>query len=269
MKHKIFDCITFFRENEQFLLRFNILNKYVDYFVICESLQDHQGKKKKINFNFKPFLKFKKKLIYLVLKEFPNKKMNPWQRQAFQREFIFNGLKNANNNDYIMFSDPDEIPRPEKLLNLELKKKYGIFMQNSYCYKFNIFNRYESPWEGTRICRKKDLKSFNWLRQKIKKKNLNYSFYRIDKEKNICIIKDGGWHFNSLMSPKEISIKLKTFAHTEYFLPKFSSVLNIKKRIANLQDLFGRGHKYKKIKMDESFPIFLRRNKRRYKKFII
>jgi beta-1,4-mannosyl-glycoprotein beta-1,4-N-acetylglucosaminyltransferase len=168
-----------------------------------------------------------------------------------------------------MFSDPDEIPRPEKLLNLELKKKYGIFMQNSYCYKFNVFNRYESPWEGTRICRKKDLKSFNWLRQKIKKKNLNYPFYRIDKEKDICIIKDGGWHFNSLMSPKEISIKLKTFAHTEYSLPKFSSVLNIKKRIANLQDLFGRGHKYKKIKIDESFPFFLRRNKRRYKKFII
>jgi beta-1,4-mannosyl-glycoprotein beta-1,4-N-acetylglucosaminyltransferase len=195
--------------------------------------------------------------------------MSPWQRQAFQREFIFNGLKNAKNDDYIMFSDPDEIPRPEKLLNLELKKKYGIFMQNSYCYKFNLFNRYESPWEGTRICRKKDLKSFNWLRQKIKKKNLNYPFYRIDKEKDICTFKDGGWHFNSLMSPKEISIKLKTFAHTEYSLPKFSSVLNIKKRIANLQDLFGRGHKYKKIKIDESFPLFLRRNRRRYKKFII
>ena len=45
--------------------------------------------------------------------------MSPWQRQAFQREFIFNGLKNARNNDYIMFSDPDEIPRPEKLLNLK------------------------------------------------------------------------------------------------------------------------------------------------------
>jgi beta-1,4-mannosyl-glycoprotein beta-1,4-N-acetylglucosaminyltransferase len=77
MKHKIFDCITFFRENEQFLLRFNILNKYVDYFVICEALQDHQGKKKKINFNFKPFLKFKKKIIYLILKEFPNEKNKP------------------------------------------------------------------------------------------------------------------------------------------------------------------------------------------------
>ena len=71
------------------------------------------------------------------------------------------------------------------------------------------------------------------------------------------------------MSPKEISIKLKTFAHSEYSLPKFSSVINIKKRISNLHDLFERGHKYKKIKIDESFPLFLRRNKYRYKKFII
>ena len=93
--------------------------------------------------------------------------------------------------------------------------------------------------------------------------------FRSDKEKDIYIIKDGGWHFNSLMSPKEISIKLKTFAHTEYSLSKFSSVLNIKKKIENLQDLFGRGHKYKKIEIDKSFPLFLRRNKLRYKKFII
>jgi len=47
MKNKIFDCITFFRENKQFNLRLHILKKYVDYFIVCESLEDHQGKKKK------------------------------------------------------------------------------------------------------------------------------------------------------------------------------------------------------------------------------
>ena len=268
MKHKIFDCITFFRENEQFSLRFNILNKYVDYFVICESLQDHQGKKKKINFNFKPFLKFEKKIIYLILKEFPNEKMSPWQRQAFQREFIFNGLKNARNNDYIMFSDPDEIPRPEKLLNLKLKKKYGIFMQNSYCYKFNIFNQYESPWEGTRICRKKDLFSVDKLRQKILSKNLRYPFFRIDKEKSIEIINNGGWHFNSLMSPKEISLKLKTFAHNEFSSKKFSSIKIISKKIKKREDLFFRGHNYQKVLLDKTFPFYVLKNIYRFKKFI-
>ena len=49
---KIIDCITFFDNNLMFDLRYNILKKYVDYFVICESLYDHKGKQKKINFNW-------------------------------------------------------------------------------------------------------------------------------------------------------------------------------------------------------------------------
>jgi hypothetical protein len=138
MKIKIFDCITFFRENFQFDLRFNILKDYVDCFIICEAKKDHQGKEKKLNFDLKKYSRFNKKIIYLVCDNFPNN-LNPWQRQAYQRNYILNGLNKAKPEDYIIFSDPDEIPRPEKLININLKKKYGIFMQNSYCYKFNIF----------------------------------------------------------------------------------------------------------------------------------
>ena len=47
---KIFDCITFFDENFMSNLRFEILNKSVDYFVICESRFDHKNRKKKLNF---------------------------------------------------------------------------------------------------------------------------------------------------------------------------------------------------------------------------
>ena len=124
-------------------------------------------------FNVKKYSRFKKKIIYLVCDDFPIN-LNPWQRQAYQREFILNGLNKAKPEDYIIFSDPDEIPRPEKLKNINLKKKYGIFMQNSYCYKFNVFNQYESPWEGSRICQKKDLHSVDDLRQKILSKNIKY-----------------------------------------------------------------------------------------------
>ena len=53
-----------------------------------------------------------------------------------------------------MFSDPDEIPRPEVLKKLTLNKTYGIFQQDLYCYKFNIFNRYESPWKGLEFVKK-------------------------------------------------------------------------------------------------------------------
>ena len=112
-----------------------------------------------------------------------------------------------------------------------LKKKYGIFLQDCFNYKFNLFNQYESPWEGTRVAKKKDLNSIDFMRQKIKTKNLKYSFLRFDKERNIEIFEKGGWHFNNLMSPENISLKLKTFAHTEFSSNEFSSVEVIKDKI--------------------------------------
>ena len=50
MARKLFDCITFFRENFITNIRFEILYDYVDYFVICESVYDHNGNKKSLNF---------------------------------------------------------------------------------------------------------------------------------------------------------------------------------------------------------------------------
>ena len=61
-----------------------------------------------------------------------------WQNQALQREYILNGLKDAKKDDYIMFSDPDEIPDPKRINEVKLKKKYGIFLQKCFCYKFNF-----------------------------------------------------------------------------------------------------------------------------------
>ena len=147
MNNKIYDCITFFDESLQADLRFNILNNYVEQFVICESKFDHKGNYKGVKFDIDNYKKFKDKIIHLVIDEqFPDTS-NPWKTQAFQREFIFNGLDNAKAEDYIMFSDPDEIPHPKLLANLNLNKKFGIFLQKMFCYKINIYNQHESPWE--------------------------------------------------------------------------------------------------------------------------
>ena len=142
-------------------------------------------------------------------------------------------------------------------------------MQKCFNYKFNLFNEHENPWEGTRVCKKKNLKSIDFMRQKIKSKNLNYSFLRIDKEKSIEIFNDAGWHFNNILSAKEISVKLKTFAHSEFADEKFSSIVSIEDNISKKTDLFGRGHKYKKVKIDNTFPVYLIKNCEKFKRFII
>ena len=48
-KNRIFDCITFFDENLLTNLRFEILNKVVDFFIVCESKYDQKGNPKNNN----------------------------------------------------------------------------------------------------------------------------------------------------------------------------------------------------------------------------
>ena len=267
-KSKVFDCITFFNENFITNLRFEILDPVVDFFVICESIYDHKGNKKKINFKLKNS-KFKKKIIHLIVKDKFPKPQNPWKNQALQREKIFDGLKNCKKNDYIMFSDPDEIPNPNLLKNFFLKKKYGIFLQKHFVYKINLLNQYENPWEGTRVVRKKNLFSIDYMRQKVLIKNLRYSFWRIDKEKNIEIFNNGGWHFNNLMTPKNISLKIRTFAHAEYNKKCFFDTKIIKKKIIERRDLFNRERTYKKILINKkNYPKFIYNSLSKFRSFI-
>ena len=107
------------------------------------------------------------------------------------------------------------------------------------------------------------------MRQKIKSKNLKYNFLRFDKEKNIQLFNKGGWHFNNILSPKEISLKLKTFAHSEFSSDKFSSIEVIKKKILKKIDLFERNHKYQRRKLDTTFPRYILENKEKFKNWIL
>ena len=267
MKTKIIDCITFFQENLMFKLRYEVLKDVVDYFVVCESIFDHKGRNKNLNFDKK--LIIDKKIKYIVHRNSFNTSASVWQNQAEQREFILNSLNFVNNEDLIFFSDPDEIPNPEILRNFKLKKKYGIFFQKCFNYKFNLYNPHETPWEGTRVCKKKNLKSIDYMRQKVLSKNLKYPFWRFDKEKDLEIFYDGGWHFNNILSPEQISLKLKTFAHTQFVDDKYSNPDVIKKKINEKIDLFERGHSYEKKNKNEIFPNYLLKEINNYKEFLI
>ena len=153
MNCKIIDCITFFDNNLMFDLRYNILKDYVDYFVICESKFDHKNKEKNINFEFKNYYD-KKKIRHIVINEkFPDN--NVWKNQALQRDYIINNLSEFDDEDFIFFQIPMKFQIQKILKNFNLKKRYGIFFQKCFNYKFNLFNKYESPWEGTRVCKKK------------------------------------------------------------------------------------------------------------------
>ena len=268
--HKVFDCVIFFNEAELLDIRFNVLDKFVDYFVICESNFDHRGRPKKLNFDIKNFKKFEKKIIYIVLEKFPVS-LNAWERQDYQRDFLINGLDKAGLNDIILFSDVDEIPNLENDMDKIIKNldKVGIFNQKVFYFKLNLRVMDYEIWEGTKILLKKNLQSFSWLRSKVKLKNLRYNFWRIDKFKKVYEIPNGGWHFSFLGSPENISSKIKSYTHSEYDKKEFTDLKKINNRIINLQDPYDRDKRLEKLSIDNTFPKYIQDNQNELKDLIL
>ena len=264
----IFDCFQYFNEDHMVDLRMNILDKYVDYFVISESTKTHQGHNKKINFDIKNFPKFKKKIKFVIADytnkiDFKNHTGGESIIEQHQRNNLINGIKDASSEDLIILSDSDEIPDLSKINQIKKNKKFIAFSQKMFMYKLNLQNINESGWIGSRIAKKKDIVSMQVLRNL---KFKDYPFWRIDK-KNLQII-NGGWHFSYLQTSNQILEKIKSFSHGEFNDGSLNES-NIDEKILRNEDIFNRGIKLKKIDLDQKFPDYITNNKDKFFEWII
>ena len=278
-------------------LRLNFLDKYVDYFVIVESVFTHKGDKRELKFNHNKFEKFKNKIIYKVYNENENNIekifdkdsektksykyiMNALKRENGQRNYIQVGLDNANANDIILISDVDEIPNLSGIDFTKIKEKIFMFRQDMFYYKLNL-KLPNMIWTGTKGCRKKDLLSPQWLRNV---KDRKYSKLRFDilfsdkKYNSIKFIDDGGWHFTNLKSAKEIEHKLKSYLHHWEFDENPLTTDQIEETIKNKQAIYdltldkrlnkiGSGNKLIKYEF-EKLPEYLKKNKNKYEQWL-
>ena len=264
----IYDCFQYFDEDHMVDLRLNILNTYVDYFVISESTKTHQGGDKKINFDINKFSRFKDKIKFIVADY--NKDVNFEKHtggespiEQHQRNSLFKGIEDASPEDLIILSDSDEIPDLTKLNEINKNKKFVAFSQNMFMYKLNLQNINESNWIGSKITKKKNITTMQNLRNlKFKK----YPFWRIDKN-NLQII-NGGWHFSFLQTPEQILTKIKSFSHGEFNVNNINEK-NIEEKILKNQDIFGRDITLKKIQLDFSYPNYILKNKEKFSRWII
>ena len=254
---KIFDCFMYFNENAVLDLRLNHLNEFVDYFVIVESLYNHKGESKNLNFDINKFKKFERKIRYLILDQLPknteiinkedseNEKsrkyiLNGYKRDHFQRNYIMNGIKDADFEDMILISDIDEIPNLDNVKLKSIKSKLIFFNQKMCYYKFNLYQE-SYNWAGSRGCKKKNLLSPQWLRD-IKAKH--YAFWRLDaffskkKYTNIHFVNDGGWHFSYLGTPEGIEKKLKSYTHHREYELNPIGISKIRDRIKNKESVY-------------------------------
>ena len=294
---KIFDCFMYFDEDLMLDLRLNILDQYVDYFVIVESCFNHKGEKRKLNFNVNNYKKFENKIIYLIYDKIPKEIQsikdhdtshekdakyifNAGYRENAQRNYIINGLSQANDDDIIMISDVDEIPKLDNLKFDNIKEKLIFFNQDMFYYKFNL-KLPNLNWVGTKSCKKKYLKNPQWLRN-IKGKK--YPLYRFDilfsdtKYSSVKFVDGGGWHFTNIKSAEQIRHKLKSYLHHREFdvqpISKDQIEGLIKKQIA-IYDLnldkrtqkFGHGRKLEKYDI-KNLPNYLKNNIKKYNEWI-
>ncbi len=293
----VYDCFTFRNELDLLEMRLNILDEKVDYFVLAESNKTHSGTNKDLFFNLNKerFSKFSKKIIHIIVDDMPElKDGNRWVLENFQRNAIMRGLSNCKDDDIILVSDLDEIANLEKLEEIKVElihkasakdtayhiyrklkeifgtnalarkilhkfpiksKRLASFKQNVYYYYLNGF--INADWIGTKVVLFKNLVG-----------NYNSSPQEIREVSSKTVIQEGGWHFSYLLSPEEIAIKIKAFAHSEFDKKEYTDVDAIKKRISEGEDLFGRKEKITYVSIDEKYPKWLLDNRDKYKNYI-
>ena len=292
---KIYDCFQFFDEEMLLDLRLNVMDKFVDKFVITEATYMHNGKPKKLNFDINKYSKFKDKIIYIVVDSPPpdlfeiherdNDKsdtrgqklvLNGYKRDNYQRHMAWNILKNIEQDDWIIINDIDEIPNLKNVNFKEVRNKFVIFKQQIFYYKFNLLYPNVS-WYGSKACKKRDFLSPQWLRNVKHKK---YPLWRFDiifskrKYNNIFYINNGGWHFTNIKSPTDIEKKLLNYTHHYEFEQSGLTVADLHKKILEKKIIYDHSVDQREFKWDSdktltkielsNMPTYLRENSKKY-----
>jgi len=296
---KIFDCFMFYDEERLLDIRLNILDKFVDFFIIVESEYFHNGKKRSLKFDINKFKKFENKIIYLIHKNEPSGIFkindnddestqsyklitNAHLRENDQRNYISEGLTKADNDDLILISDVDEIPNFNSIDLSKINNQIIMFEQEIFYYKFNRYLP-NFKWYGTKACKKKNFINPQWLRNI---KNKKFSLWRFDtlfsknKYINKIFIQDGGWHFSNIKNASDIELKLKSYLHHRDYETEelgYNKINELIKNSETIYDMFGdkKSKKYsddKRKKLEKydlkKLPQYIQNNLDTYKEWI-
>lgn len=279
----VYDCFPFFNELDILKLRLNILDPYVDRFVIEEARYTFSGMEKELCFEKHKdmFREFLHKIDYIVVDE-KGEGLETHIRDKFQKNHLINGLIETTDTDVIILSDADEIPNPEALKKViegfDPDKIYHFAQRLFYGYlnyeeisgkllsitgEFPDAVRKVTDKDGNRVTEHK-----MWLGTKVFSKrsipeNGIIEMREIKPEDVRSIrVSDGGWHFGYMGSyhetdvAKRIGEKVIAAAHQEY------NTEDILKEAADRmllgEDMFGRESVYRRVPVDLSFPEYLR-----------
>ena len=256
---KKYDCFIFNHEVELLEIRFNILNDYVDKFIITEGDITFSGLPKESHYlkNKDRFKKWEDKIIHNQIK-LP--KLNgPWDREIYSRNAVLD-LDIFKDDDLIIMSDGDEIPNPEIIEHTsEWISSDTHFTFEQSCYAYWINNLYSKEWFGTRAATYKYMKN----------KTVDDVREGTEDESKITgsTITNGGWHFTYLGDEDHIRQKINSFCDRHFDVPEVTE--NISKNLSEGNDVLNRSHiKYQRVDLDDSFPQYILNNQEKYSHLI-
>lgn len=265
----IYDCFTFFNELDLLEIRLNILNNYVDYFVLVEATKTFTGKDKPLyyNENKERFKQFENKIIHIVVDEYPESD-NPWVFESNQRNAIERGFVNCKDDDIILISDLDEIPRPELINNYKDMPGVKLFKEYECHYYLNCIADRNKNWLlGTKMLTYKEYKHLydnetpQYNEHLVEEMNKGVTPSLVRWYKKTYHINNGGWHFTYLGNIQDIKLKRESFSHTEDVEEGKSEINYIEKEVKN--------HKgYVIVPLDSFFPQYIVDNREKYKQYI-
>jgi len=245
---KVYDCFTFFNELDLLEIRLNELNNIVDYFVLVESTKTWQNKNKPCIFEENK-TRYKDFLHKIIRVEVPAEKytFDTWNNERLSFNYIIEGLQGATDEDLIMLSAMDEIPKQNTIKEAISSNQFPKCVITQF-YQYYLNTKFDvggSPnWHGTYLTK---LKNIN--------KNNLYSFVQLRKQ---CPSIYGGWHFTFLGNESDVYTKTNSYAHTEF---KHFSKEHFRDKIDNLKDPFDRGETiFNCIEDVKNLPIYVQNN---------
>lgn len=201
---RIFDTSMFNDELDVLQMRFEELESVPNLVhIICEANVDHQDHVKPFHLseNIERFEPWKDRLVVVKAKGLPPKTLNPdpWAREHAQREFVWQGLKEAGAepDDIVLHGDVDEIPTAVVVRNIR-PRGYLAFDQTFHCFAVDWLH--PQRWRGTVASRVGKIDSFGYMR---------------DCRNFAPPIPNAGRHFSWLGGKEAFLKKLGSFCHPE------------------------------------------------------
>jgi len=239
----------------------------IDKFVIVEGDRTFRGQKKDYSLSRLPkdLLQYTNK-IKPILFNIPvfKERDGAWLACALQRDSMIRGLDECNADDLVIFSEADEILRPEKIIearDLILSGAESVVLhQEMFCYYLNVKDLV--PWNGPRM-----LKFDTILKRRLSPQIIRTDEC-FDEKKSVRLMKSG-WHFQNLGGPKRVVKKLKSSCHHELGDEKYSNLGIVSEKIKDLVEPLGRSdHQLTAIEIDDTFPECVYKEQGRYQHLI-